>query len=61
MSPMVMNAIYVFCDDTDLVTNLDTKQKRLTEVSLCCRGIPRIYWLLWVMRLLIGIVATRFQ
>jgi hypothetical protein len=21
------------------------KQKRPTEVSLCCRGIPRVYWL----------------
>ena len=24
---------------------LGYKQKRLTEVSLCCRGNPRIYWL----------------
>ena len=43
--PMVTFDIMKICDDTDLVTNLDTKQKRLTEVSLCCRGIPRIYWL----------------
>jgi hypothetical protein len=28
--PMVIVGMHQHCDDTDLVTNLDTKQKRLT-------------------------------
>ena len=28
--PMVVELFQLFCDDTDLVTNLVTKQKRLT-------------------------------
>lgn len=40
--PMVIVARFIFCDDTELVTNLVTKQKRPTEVGPCCRGIPRL-------------------
>ena len=43
--PMVTVHFMNSCDDTDLVTNLDTIQKRPTEVSPCCYELPRIYWL----------------
>ena len=42
---MVANQLMHFCDDTDLVTNLDTIQKWPTEVSHYCYGKPRIDWL----------------
>ena len=42
---MVTGRLKNSCDDTDLVTNLDTKQKWPTEVSHCCYELPRIYWL----------------
>jgi hypothetical protein len=55
--PMVKMDWAENCDGAELVT----KAKRPPLVCVYLRGKPRIYWLLWVMRLLIGLVVISFQ
>jgi hypothetical protein len=42
---MVNIKVREICDDTDLVTNLVTKQNANSKVGVYLRGKPRIYWL----------------